>query len=1332
EDYFGCSVSISGDYAVVGARGEDEDASGLNTMLSSGSAYVFYKDQGGTDNWGQVKKIVASDRAIEDNFGESVSISGDYVIIGASGEDDDTLGGNTYSSSGSAYIFYKDQGGTDNWGQVKKIVAGDRNEYDGFGFSVSIDSDYALVGAPWKEIFVTVEGEEDEFELGSAYLFYKNQSGVNNWGQIEKLVASEWTYEDDFGYSVSITGEYAIAGVHERNNQQGISYVFQYAYQASNIIFNETRATQFTIEWTNGNMARRAVFIKSGNTGMAYPVDSTTYYPDSIYGSGTQIGSTGWYCIYSDTGTSVTVTGLTPGMEYRVMVCEYNGSAGSERYYTSDTTNNPANQIAQMDLSGMGINVAGGQITNTNTSMQYSLNSTNGTDGDWFDCTFGNTSVIFGVCDVYVREKVFIENYRFVASIATPASAPSFTINYFTETTTESIPPTIEYNSDNNFSTPNTDGTEAVVSLSPGIDMYFRFKATASALPSEIQTLDVPERPAMTSYSIDYFSEKTVQSVVSTEEYSINPDMNPAITGTFQKVDLIPGTDVYFRIKATGSSFSGTIQHLVVPERPAATVYSIDYLSETTNENILSTDEYSENSDMSGASGGSNAKIDLTPGTDMYFRTKATVSSFSGTIQHLIVPGRPETNYSIGYLTETTAEDVTSTDEYSVYSDMSDALSGPDTKINLTPGTDIYFRTKVTDSTFSGTIQQLIVPDRPAVTTYSIDYFSEKTAENVISTDEYSINPDMSGAIAGIYEKAELIPGSDLYFRTKATGSSFSGEIQHLQVPDRPDIPTVSLSDKNSGTARFKNSSDGTGTDVSAVDGFEYSMDHGTTWNTILDLTTVDASGIKSIIVRKKATASSFKSLPTDNLDAEDPVATVISTTGCNGPTNYVNIKSNIDTGTVYLILDGEPQSGKGDFNTAIASNKGSKFVFHGANVNLAVPTTGLVAGNYYAYIVNIIDSISEKSTDAIIIRDIPALDLGNDITKCDVTEVTLDPGIDYTSYSWSYNDATTRSIQVTEENDYILTVTDEHGCQNSDTISVRYNIPYQEEKICIVTIDLATGKNLIVWEKTPGAGVVAYNIYRETIIGEYNIIGTTAVTDLSVFLDTTGDPESQSYLYKITVVDTCGKESEIANSKYHRPSFLQYVSAIGGINLEWTDYNIQGTTDIGEYLTSYVIYRGTDSTGLSEYKTVGSINNFTDTDPDALKRRYYYRVAGVLKDACMPTAGKKADSEPYGHAFSNVEDNRLQDTSSVVTDLGVIPFTIYPNPFDESTTILFNNPGSSSYSLYIFDLTGKVCQIIDNITTSEYVLEKGDLKEGFYFMELRGPGIYRGKILIE
>ncbi|MDF3027795.1 MAG: gliding motility-related protein, partial [Fluviicola sp.] len=144
-DAFGWSVSISGADLIIGAQNEDEDAAGGNLASSAGSAYVFTRT--GT-TWAQQQKIVASDRAANDNFANSVSISGDYAIVGTQYEDENSSGGATLSSSGSAYVFSR--AGT-IWTQSNKIVASDRAADDNFGKSVAISGDYAIVGAPYED-----------------------------------------------------------------------------------------------------------------------------------------------------------------------------------------------------------------------------------------------------------------------------------------------------------------------------------------------------------------------------------------------------------------------------------------------------------------------------------------------------------------------------------------------------------------------------------------------------------------------------------------------------------------------------------------------------------------------------------------------------------------------------------------------------------------------------------------------------------------------------------------------------------------------------------------------------------------------------------------------------------------------------------------------------------------------------------------------------------------------------------------------------------------------------------------------------------------------------
>lgn len=115
--------------------------------------------------------------------------------------------------------------------------------------------------------------------------------------------------------------------------------------QASNITTSTVEATEMTISWTNGNGSRRVVFMKAAETGTSTPVDGTNYTANSVFGSGDQIGATGWYAVFDGLTTSTTVTGLTAGTEYRIQVIEYNGiSDGTATYLTDTESGNPITQ----------------------------------------------------------------------------------------------------------------------------------------------------------------------------------------------------------------------------------------------------------------------------------------------------------------------------------------------------------------------------------------------------------------------------------------------------------------------------------------------------------------------------------------------------------------------------------------------------------------------------------------------------------------------------------------------------------------------------------------------------------------------------------------------------------------------------------------------------------------------------------------------------------------------------------------------------------------------------------------------------------------------------
>ena len=126
---------------------------GAPGVLEAGAAYVFERNEGGAENWGEVTKLTASTALPRARFG-IVTIRGDAVVVGAPGE---------ASNSGAAYVYQRNQGGGDNWGEVAKLTASDGEAVDAFGRGVAVNADTAFVGASLED----AQGDD----AGAAYVF---------------------------------------------------------------------------------------------------------------------------------------------------------------------------------------------------------------------------------------------------------------------------------------------------------------------------------------------------------------------------------------------------------------------------------------------------------------------------------------------------------------------------------------------------------------------------------------------------------------------------------------------------------------------------------------------------------------------------------------------------------------------------------------------------------------------------------------------------------------------------------------------------------------------------------------------------------------------------------------------------------------------------------------------------------------------------------------------------------------------------------------------------------------------------------------------------------
>ena len=226
-NYFGSAVAISGDYAIVIASNNGTDTNNANELLNAGAGYIFHR--GGDGVWSQVQKIVASDRAIMDFFGNSVDMDGDNIIVAAYFEDHDFQGNNALAEAGSVYLFSLNDQNT--WVESAKLTALDRSVADFFGSSVAINGDNIVIGARQED--EDAGGGNTLAQAGSVYIFHND--GNDNWLQDQKIVSSDRALGDLFGFSVDIFEDNIIVGARSEDedvdglntvNSAGSSYIF--------------------------------------------------------------------------------------------------------------------------------------------------------------------------------------------------------------------------------------------------------------------------------------------------------------------------------------------------------------------------------------------------------------------------------------------------------------------------------------------------------------------------------------------------------------------------------------------------------------------------------------------------------------------------------------------------------------------------------------------------------------------------------------------------------------------------------------------------------------------------------------------------------------------------------------------------------------------------------------------------------------------------------------------------------------------------------------------------------------------------------------------------
>lgn len=233
---FGSDVDISGDTVVVGSVLRDA------TVIRPGAAYIYERNAGGAENWGQVAVLAPTDLRTRDGFGGAVTIDGDTIAVSAELQ---TVSGP--NGTGVVYVFQRDALNRNQWNQVAKLAlpSSDRSTTSLFGKTLDVFGSTLIVGAPY--------GNNFSQNAGAAYVFEKDQGGLNQWGLQQKLLPSETvvgvTSPDSFSQSVAIHGNtiaVAASGLNFPSDTPLAKFGAVYLFERASVgaLFTQTKKVQ--------------------------------------------------------------------------------------------------------------------------------------------------------------------------------------------------------------------------------------------------------------------------------------------------------------------------------------------------------------------------------------------------------------------------------------------------------------------------------------------------------------------------------------------------------------------------------------------------------------------------------------------------------------------------------------------------------------------------------------------------------------------------------------------------------------------------------------------------------------------------------------------------------------------------------------------------------------------------------------------------------------------------------------------------------------------------------------------------------------------------------
>ena len=369
EDEFGYSVAMDGNTVVVGAYSDDSTDTDGNPVANSGSAYVFTKPGNAWVSTSTAATLTASDAAAGDEFGSSVAVDGNTIVVGASGDDGDAL-----EFTGSAFVFVKPNGGWVSTSTAAKLIAYTRGNQDYFGRSVAIDGDTIVVGA---------DGQESN--RGSAFVFAEPSGGWVNNTETAQLPASVRSGGHRFGFSVALDGDTVVIGAYGEASSKGSAYAFT---MPGTGWANGTETAQLTASDAADNDRFGSSVAIDGDTVVVGAQNNDTAYVFDIDDWADIAGS-------NAATTSHIVTGLTNDIDHTFRVRALDSAEASDPSDSVAGTPKAASYAPVKPLNFSAAQTGDGEVEMTWDAHRYPLTVSgyeyNQDGGDW-DAITGSAS----------------------------------------------------------------------------------------------------------------------------------------------------------------------------------------------------------------------------------------------------------------------------------------------------------------------------------------------------------------------------------------------------------------------------------------------------------------------------------------------------------------------------------------------------------------------------------------------------------------------------------------------------------------------------------------------------------------------------------------------------------------------------------------------------------------------------------------------------------------------------------------------------------------------------------------------------------------------------